>query len=77
MMNLNPNAIEDDQKLLIDIRELSRLTGFSVGTLYHFAAQRKIPVVHISSRCIRFRLSDIEEWIASRVVETLAEERTK
>lgn len=51
------------QKLLLTVREVSSLTGLSVGTLYHLVSQQRIPVVRLSARCIRFRLSDLEEWI--------------
>jgi excisionase family DNA binding protein len=53
---------------LMDIKAVASWTGLSVGTLYHLISQRRIPVVRISSRCVRFRLSDLEKWIAERVV---------
>jgi len=55
------------EKLLLSIHELSQLTGISVGTLYHWVSQRRIPVVRISARCVRFRRSDIETWITEKV----------
>jgi excisionase family DNA binding protein len=58
----------DDQRLLT-IDDLAALTGFSVGTLYHWVSQKRIPVVRFSARCVRFRRSDIEAWIAQMVVE--------
>ena len=54
-------------RLLIDIRELSELTGLSVGTLYHFVSQGRIPVIRLSARCIRFRVSDIEAWLDEKL----------
>jgi excisionase family DNA binding protein len=54
-------------KLLINIRELSELIGLNCGTIYHFVSQGRIPVVRISSRCIRFRLADIEAWLESKL----------
>ena len=53
---------------LLSIQDVSEITGLSVGTLYHFLSQRKIPVVRISSRRVRFRQSDIEQWLAGKVV---------
>lgn len=53
----------DERPLLIDIRELSRLTGISVGTLYHWAAASKIPCVRLSKRALKFRKDSILEWI--------------
>jgi excisionase family DNA binding protein len=62
---------EDKMKqLLIDIRQLSELTGFPVGTLYHFISEKRIPVVRFSSRCVRFRVSDIEAWIEEKVEQS-------
>lgn len=51
------------EPLLLNIKEVAQLTGFSVGTLYHFVSQRRIPFVRISSRCVRFRTQDIEKWL--------------
>ena len=55
---------KSNEILLIDIRELSRLTGLSVGTLYHWVSQRRIPCVRLSLRCLKFSLSAIREWLA-------------
>jgi excisionase family DNA binding protein len=52
-------------RLLLTIQEVAKLTGFSVGTLYHFVSQRRIPVIRISSRCIRFRRTDLDRWIST------------
>lgn len=57
--------MESGQKLLLNVREVSAMTGLSVGTLYHFVSQHRIPVVRLSARCIRFKPADLEEWIAS------------
>jgi excisionase family DNA binding protein len=48
---------------LLTVQEVSQLTGLSVGTLYHWVSQRRIPFVRLSARCIRFRRSDLEAWI--------------
>lgn len=55
---------ESNEKLLIDIRELSELTGISVGSLYHWASEGRIPCVRLSARCLRFSLPAIREWLA-------------
>ncbi len=57
-----------DDKILLNIRELAALTGFSQGTLRHWVSEHKIPIVRFSSRCVRFRLSDIQEWLAGKVI---------
>ena len=52
-------------KLLLTVREVAQLTGLSVNTLYHYVSQKRIPVVRLSRRCIRFSREQIEAWIAS------------
>jgi excisionase family DNA binding protein len=53
---------------LLTIREVSEITQLTVGTLYHLISQRRIPVVRLSSRCVRFRKSDIEAWLSEKSV---------
>jgi len=55
-------AISAMEDRLLTIAEVAALTGLAVGTLYHLVSQRRIPVVRISRRCIRFRLSAILKW---------------
>jgi predicted DNA-binding transcriptional regulator AlpA len=57
---------EPKEKLLIDIHELSALTGIAVGTLYHWCSKsdRKLPCVRLSARCLSFSLPAIREWLA-------------
>jgi excisionase family DNA binding protein len=54
--------------VLLTIKQVSSITGLAVGTLYHFVSQRRIPIVRISARCVRFRRSDIDAWLAKRVI---------
>jgi excisionase family DNA binding protein len=54
-------------RLLLNVREVAELTGFSAGTLFHWVSQRRIPYVRLSPRCIRFRLCDLENWLTERV----------
>ena len=48
---------------LLTIRELSTYLAMKPSTLYAWAAQGKIPCVRMH-RLIRFRLEDIEGWLA-------------
>jgi excisionase family DNA binding protein len=57
-----------ETKLLLNTRELAALTGFSEGTLRHWVSQGRLPVLRISARCVRFRFSDIQEWLAAKVI---------
>ena len=53
------------ERILLTAAEVAELTGFSEGTIRHFCSQHRIPVVRSSSRCVRFRRSDIDSWVAS------------
>jgi hypothetical protein len=33
--------------------------GLAVGTIYHLISQKRIPVVRLSARCVRVRLSHL------------------
>jgi predicted DNA-binding transcriptional regulator AlpA len=56
---------ESKEKLLIDINELSQLTGIAVGSLYHMVSQHRIPCVKLSQRLLRFSVPQIREWVES------------
>ena len=55
---------ESGDKLLIDVRELSALTGIAVGTLYHWVGQNRIPCIRLSARCLKFSPEAIRTWLA-------------
>jgi excisionase family DNA binding protein len=55
---------------LLTINEVAEMTGLAVGTLYHFVSQKRIPVVRLSKRCIRFRQSDLADWVQTLTQET-------
>jgi excisionase family DNA binding protein len=57
------------ESALMDVNETAALLGISAGTAYHWVSEGRLPVIRFSARCVRFRRSDIEAWIASRVVE--------
>ena len=64
----SPEMEAAKDRLLLTIGEVSQLINISVGTLYHWISEKRIPVVRFSARCVRFRRSDIEEWLAAQVV---------
>jgi excisionase family DNA binding protein len=64
-INSADGVISSHSDRLLTIHEVSALTRLAVGTLYHFVSDGRIPVIHLSRRCIRFRLSDLEHWIDS------------
>lgn len=56
--------VESSDKLIVNIRELSEITGFSIGTLYQWVSQKRIPHFKLSQRCLRFSVPTIREWLA-------------
>jgi excisionase family DNA binding protein len=48
---------------LLKIDEVANMTGLAKGSIYHLVSQKRIPVVRLSKRCIRFRQSDLSDWI--------------
>jgi excisionase family DNA binding protein len=57
-----------NEKILLTAAEVATLTGFAEGTIRHFVSQKRIPVVRISARCVRFRRSDIESWLEQMLI---------
>ena len=49
---------------LLDIGELSAYTGLPVKSIYDKVYRRKIPFIKLG-QLLRFRLSDIDEWIGT------------
>jgi excisionase family DNA binding protein len=65
---VSSSFLSSDRLLTID--EVAELTGLAIGTLYHFVSEKRIPVVRLSKRCIRFRQSDLAHWIQTLTQET-------
>jgi len=59
------------QDKLLTLRELCDLLNLRPATIYSLIYHKKIPVVKLSSRCLRFRLSDIQAWIQSKTVQPI------
>jgi len=53
---------------LINVDELSELTGLSTSTIYSWVSQRRIPFVKCG-RLTKFDLERIDEWIEENSVE--------
>ena len=59
-------SISDDSRnddRLLTIRQAAELLNLSPNSLYHFVSSRRIPVIRISARCIRFSRRALLEWI--------------
>jgi excisionase family DNA binding protein len=57
------NSREEDQ--LLTVREAAHFLNLAPGTLYHLISEKRIPVVRISSRCVRFQRKALVAWIES------------
>jgi len=59
------------KKRLITIRELAKITGYSIGTLYNLKSRNALPFpyVRVSSRKIMIDILDVEKWIQGNKVE--------
>lgn len=55
-------AITEDR--LLDVRAAAAMLGLKPATLYQWAYERRVPVVKLFGRALRFRLSTIERLIA-------------
>lgn len=60
-------------KILLTAAEVAELTGFAEGTIRHFVSQRRLPVVRISARCVRFRRSDIDSWLEQLLIPSMGD----
>ncbi len=49
---------------LLDVREAAAMLAVKPATLYQWAYQRRIPVVKLMGRALRFRLSDLHRLIS-------------
>ncbi len=60
-MKLNPNLVTKDQ--------LAKLLGLKRRGVECLVAKRKIPVLRISRRCVRFRVRDVMQALSRFEVE--------
>lgn len=48
---------------LLTVAEVAALTRLAPGSIYHLISAKRIPVIRLSRRCVRFRLSDLQAWL--------------
>ena len=61
----------DSAARLLTAEDVAALTGLSVETLAQWRSQKRgIPYVKISRNCVRYRKSDLDGWLAERIVRT-------
>ena len=59
-------TLESSADRLLKITEAAQFLGVAPGSLYHMVSQRRVPCIRLSKRCLRFRRSDLEAWIATK-----------
>jgi excisionase family DNA binding protein len=66
--NTARKASEDASEALLTYEELRRLLHLPLGTLYALVHDQRIPHLRLGKRLVRFRVSDVERWLAERAV---------
>jgi excisionase family DNA binding protein len=51
---------------LWNITEAAQFLRVASGSLYRMVSEHRVPCIHLSKRCLRFRRSDLEAWIATK-----------
>lgn len=59
--------------MVVDEREASRLTGIAVPTLQKYRVHGTGPKFVKLGRSVRYRVSDLEAYVAERVVSSTSE----
>lgn len=54
-------------KRLVNITELSEITGLSIHTLYNWVSQKRIPYIK-TGRLTKFDLRKIDQWLEDNSV---------
>lgn len=67
-----PGTTAGPVERLLDVTEAARLLAVRPATLYQWAYQRRIPVVKLMGRALRFRESDLQRLIAEGTRPALA-----
>ena len=59
----------DSNDELIDYDKVEKEWHIPKGTVRAWVSRSQIPHIRLSPRCVRFRRSDLKEWLASRSVK--------
>lgn len=58
--------VESAPDRLWNVTETAQFLGVEPTSLYHMVSRHSVPCIHLSKRCLRFRKSDLEAWIATK-----------
>ena len=61
--NEHPRASGDQDDRLWTIGEAAQFLGLQKSSMYHLISQGRVPVIRISSRCVRFSRRALLEWV--------------
>lgn len=53
---------------LMNIQQAAEYLGLSVGTLYQWRCQRKVPYIKVG-RKLKFKKDQLDHWLAARTVQ--------
>jgi predicted DNA-binding transcriptional regulator AlpA len=59
-------TVESAADRLWNVTETAQFLGVEPTSLYHMVSRHSVPCIHLSKRCLRFRRSDLEAWIATK-----------
>jgi predicted DNA-binding transcriptional regulator AlpA len=59
-------TLESSADRLLKIAEAAQFLNVAPGSLYHLVSQGRVPCIHLSKRCLRFRMADLQAWIATK-----------
>jgi nitrogen PTS system EIIA component len=62
------SAVPTQPERLLTAREIAELLGFSASTVVDWAERGKVPAFKVGGR-LRFRASEVEEWLEARRLE--------
>jgi excisionase family DNA binding protein len=50
---------------LLTVKEAAEMLRLAPGTIYHLISRHAVPCVKLSKRCVRFRQSELEQWVSN------------
>jgi excisionase family DNA binding protein len=63
--------VSSENRSLLTPKQVAELLGLPEGTLAQWRSQRRGPLyIKLGGRLVRYRASDVEEWVARQTVET-------
>jgi excisionase family DNA binding protein len=61
---------------LMNVRDVAAYLGIDPLSVYRWVSRGRMPFIRLSARCLRFRLEDIEQFVASMSNSPTAENET-